>query len=287
LTHQPHTKFAAVSKPSIGGLVLLSLLSGCGTFSVEQDSAPNKNLDWGSIPDAIPRDEPLSESGNPESYVVNGQRYFVDFNASNYRQQGIASWYGTKFHGRKTSSGEPYDMYAMTAAHKTLPLPSYVKVKNLRNDREVIVKVNDRGPFVDGRIIDLSYAAAQKLDIVGHGTAHVEIETVLPTANAVPQPDKLEINEINSATNISTTTTTYYVQLGAFSHRAHAEQLLSELKSQAITAVSISSISTDGNQPANGLFRVRVGPFSDKQQLQAIESQLSELGYSASYIIAE
>lgn len=287
MAHQPRTKLAPVFKPSIGGLVLLSLLSGCGTFTVEQDSAPNKDLDWNSIPDAVPRTEPLSDSGNPESYVVNGQRYFVDFSAGDYRQQGIASWYGTKFHGRKTSSGEPYDMYAMTAAHKTLPLPSYVKVKNLHNDKEVIVKVNDRGPFVDGRIIDLSYAAAQKLDIVGNGTAHVEIETVLPAGNAAVQPDKLEIIELDNVANTGTTPTAYYVQLGAFSHRAHAEQLLTELKSQAITAVSISSINTNGNQPANNLFRVRVGPFSDKQQLQAMESQLSELGYSASYIITE
>ncbi|WP_455222693.1 septal ring lytic transglycosylase RlpA family protein [Kaarinaea lacus] len=284
MAHQQRTICQSVSKPSFGGLILLSLLSGCGTLSsINQDSAPAKTMDWENIPDAVPRVEPLSETGNPESYVVSGQRYFVDFNAINFRQQGVASWYGTKFHGRKTSSGEVYDMYAMTAAHKTLPLPSYVKVKNLHNDKEVIVKVNDRGPFVDGRIIDLSYAAAQKLGIVNNGTAHVEIETV-PPADAARQP---AASQLNVANNPGISSATYYVQLGAFSHRAHAEKLLSQLKSQAITSVSISSINKSSIESDNNMFRVRVGPFTNKQQLQAMESQLSELGYTTSYIIAE
>ena len=240
-------------------------------------------MDWESIPDAVPMTEPLSETGNPESYVVFGQRYFVDFNATDFRQQGIASWYGTKFHGRKTSSGEVYDMYAMTAAHKTLPLPSYVRVKNLHNNKEVIVKVNDRGPFVDDRIIDLSYAAAQKLGIISNGTAKVEIETVFP-ASATTQTNGAQQNG-NSAISPNAY---YYVQLGAFSHRAHAERLLLQLKSQAITPASIiSTINENSNGTDSSLFRVRVGPFTDKLQLQAMESQLSELGYNASYIISE
>jgi rare lipoprotein A len=234
-------------------------------------------MDWQLIPDAVPRHEPLSETGNPESYVVFGQRYFVDFNAGDFRESGVASWYGTKFHGRKTSSGEIYDMYAMTAAHKTLPLPSYVKVRNLHNDKQVIVKVNDRGPFVDGRIIDLSYAAAQKLDIIDNGTAHVEIEKVLP-AGTTKRTNGLSIDVANNSQS-----TAYYVQLGAFAQRAHAEKLLYQLKSQAVTSAAISNTS----DAENTLFRVRVGPFSDKQQLQAMENQLSELGYTASYIITE
>ncbi len=259
------------------------MLTGCGSFSVNQDGAPSKSMDWESIPDAVPMTEPLSETGNPESYVVFGQRYFVDFNATDFRQQGIASWYGTKFHGRKTSSGEVYDMYAMTAAHKTLPLPSYVRVKNLHNNKEVIVKVNDRGPFVDDRIIDLSYAAAQKLEIISNGTAKVEIETVFP-ASATTQTNGAQQNG-NSAISPNAY---YYVQLGAFSHRAHAERLLLQLKSQAITPASIiSTINENSNGTDSSLFRVRVGPFTDKLQLQAMESQLSELGYNASYIISE
>ncbi len=257
--------------------MLLSLLTGCGTFPVDQDGAPTKALEWDEIPDAIPRAEPLSDTGNPESYVVYGQRYFVDFNASDFRQQGVASWYGTKFHGRKTSSGEIYDMYAMTAAHKTLPLPSYVKVKNLHNDKQVIVKVNDRGPFVDGRVIDLSYAAAQKLGIINNGTADVEIEMLLP-ANTTNQVSR---NLRDNETNISATA--YYVQLGAFSQRALAEQLLSRLTAQAITPVSISH----NHETDNSLFRVRVGPFTDIQQLQTMETQLSKLGYNSSFIVTE
>ena len=284
MAHQQRTlrTYTPVTKQSLGGLVLLSVLTACGTFSVEQDGAPTRDADWETIPDAVPRAEPLSATGNPESYVVFGQRYFVDFNATDFRQQGIASWYGTKFHGRKTSSGEVYDMYAMTAAHKTLPLPSYVKVRNLHNDKQVIVKVNDRGPFVDDRIIDLSYAAAQKLDIISNGTAKVEIETILP-ASTTTQPNGAQPN---GTSNISSTT--YYVQLGAFSQRAHAEKLQSQLQSQAITSVSISSTDKkDNSETDSSLFRVRVGPFTDRLQLQAMENQLSELGYTASYIITE
>jgi len=284
LIHQQRTLFthSSTTKQSLGGLLLLSVLTGCGTFSVDQDGAPTRDADWESIPDAVPRAEPLSATGNPESYVVFGQRYFVDFNAADFRQQGIASWYGTKFHGRKTSSGEVYDMYAMTAAHKTLPLPSYVKVRNLHNDKQVIVKVNDRGPFVDDRIIDLSYAAAQKLDIISNGTAKVEIEALLPASSAT-QPNGAQVNGTSYITS-----TAYYVQLGAFSQRAHAEQLLSQLQSQAITSVSISSTDKNkNNETDSSLFRVRVGPFTDRLQLQAMENQLSELGYTASYIITE
>ncbi len=253
-------------------------------------------MDWEKIPDAVPRSEPLSDSGNPESYVVFGQRYFVDFDATEFSQKGVASWYGTKFHGRKTSSGEKYDMYKMTAAHKTLPLPSYVRVTNLRNDKQVIVKVNDRGPFVDGRIIDLSYAAAQKLDIVSNGTAEVEIETITSDSiarvpNNAPPDGQLTITTINTVNTVNTDTsdsaasssTAYYVQLGAFSQRIHAEQLLQQLTAKAIMPVSITS----PKDTSANMYRVRVGPFTDKQQMLVMEARLSELGYDQSYIIVE
>ncbi|HEY5603348.1 MAG TPA: septal ring lytic transglycosylase RlpA family protein [Gammaproteobacteria bacterium] len=269
---QHRTTGPFLSKQVLGGLIVLSLLTGCGTFTKIQDSAPPLALNWDEIPDAVPRAEPLSETGNPESYEVLGKRYFVDFDTKYFRQRGIASWYGSKFHGRKTSSGEVYDMYAMTAAHKTLPLPAYVKVKNLHNDKQVIVRVNDRGPFVDGRIIDLSYTAAQKLGITGNGTADVEIETALPAGAS----SRLQYEK-------NTPSTLYYVQLGAFSQRAHAEDLLTRLTSQAITPVAISR----NHKEENSLFRVRVGPFADKRQLQTMETQLSELGYTPSYIITE
>ncbi|MCI0505334.1 MAG: septal ring lytic transglycosylase RlpA family protein [Gammaproteobacteria bacterium] len=267
----------------------MSLLAGCGTFPADQDGAPEKILNWDEIPDAVPRVEPLSETGNPASYAVDGKRYFIDFNVNDFRQRGAASWYGAKFHGRKTSSGEVYDMYAMTAAHKTLPLPTYVKVRNLHNEKQVIVKINDRGPFVDGRIIDLSYAAAQKLDIVNNGTADVEIETVFADGarkqidKGQPDTDNSRLETARPDDGTNTTAAVYYVQLGAFSHRPHAEKLLLQLTSQAITPVSISR----KNDTDNSLFRVRVGPFADRQALHNMESQLSELGYTSSYIVTE
>jgi len=167
-------------------LVFILMASGCGSlpdrnsFISSDDGAPVHTVDIAAIPDAVPRIEPRSRYGNPSTYIVNGKRYHVRDNSTAFRQQGTASWYGTKFHGRKTSSGEPYDMFSMTAAHKTLPLPTWLEVINNDNQRRIIVKVNDRGPFVDDRIIDLSYAAAAKLGIIATGTADVTITAIDP-----------------------------------------------------------------------------------------------------------
>ena len=141
---------------------------------------PRTAPDVYQIPDAVPREEPRSAFGNPPFYVVAGHRYVVLPSASGYAERGVASWYGTEFHGLRTSTGEPYDMFAMTAAHKTLPLPSIVEVTNLENGKKVRVRVNDRGPFVAGRIIDLSPAAAEKLGIYGKGQAKVRVKYVGP-----------------------------------------------------------------------------------------------------------
>src|SRR5258706_1254080 len=147
-----------------------------------QDDGPHDRppVDVLKVPDAVPRDEPLAEAGN-KPYTVYGVTYAPLADARGYRERGVASWYGRKFHGRRTSSGEPYDMYAMTAAHRTLPLPSYVRVRNLQNGRSVIVRVNDRGPFLQNRVIDLSYTAAARLSMLGTGTAAGEIEAVAAT----------------------------------------------------------------------------------------------------------
>ena len=134
------------------------------------------------MPDAVPRYEPRSALGNPDSYEVYGEHYVVLNDFAGFKQRGIASWYGKKFHGKNTSSGEPYDMFLMTAAHKTLPIPCYVRVTNLSNQRSAIVRVNDRGPFHSDRIIDLSYVAALKLGVIGVGSAPVEIEALTPPA---------------------------------------------------------------------------------------------------------
>jgi rare lipoprotein A len=143
---------------------------------------PPPAADAGSVPDAVPRVEPRSRYGNPPFYTVFGQRYYVLSTNIGYIERGVASWYGPGFHKIRTSTGETYDMYAMTAAHKTLPLPAYVRVTNLQNGRSIVVRVNDRGPFVGNRIIDLSYSAAVKLDMIHNGTAFVEVRSIDPTA---------------------------------------------------------------------------------------------------------
>ncbi|MGD2137027.1 MAG: septal ring lytic transglycosylase RlpA family protein [Gammaproteobacteria bacterium] len=172
---------------------MATLLAGCasrGPHEPAVDDAPPEPVDVSSIPNAVPKREPLSRYGNPTSYVVNGKRYYTMPSSRGYRERGLASWYGTKFHGKRTSSGEPYDVYAMTAAHRTLPLPSYVEVTNLRNNRSVILKVNDRGPFKADRIIDLSYAAAAKLGILGYGTGLVEVRAIDTSAMSASSSDK-------------------------------------------------------------------------------------------------
>lgn len=153
---------------------------GVGSPGPALPSADGIVLD--EIPEAVPRAEFKSRSGNPETYVIDGVTYRVLDTSAGYREEGVASWYGQDFHGRRTSSGDVYDMYQMSAAHKSLPLPTYVRVVNLENGRSVVLRVNDRGPFVDDRIIDLSFAAATRLGIVAQGTARVEVVALDPPA---------------------------------------------------------------------------------------------------------
>lgn len=182
------------TRPVLIALLLLGL-TGCGSSPkrvADGDGAPSSGIP--DLADAVVREEAPSRYGNPPSYVVFGKRYYTMKSAAGYRERGIASWYGTKFHGRRTSSGERYDMYRMTAAHKSLPLPTYVEVRNLGNGRTVVLRVNDRGPFHDGRVIDLSYAAALKLDIVRTGTGLVEVRALSPgeRRGPLPRPDTRE-----------------------------------------------------------------------------------------------
>jgi len=169
-----------LSKRGVGLLLVLGLLSGCS-------GTGDKVTELSDIPDAVPKVEPKSKYGNPKSYVVFGRRYYPKASSKGYVKRGLASWYGKKFHGRRTSNGERYNMYAMTAAHKTLPLPTYVRVTNLRNGRSTVVRVNDRGPFHGNRIIDLSYSAARKLGMAAKGVEMVEIRTIDPST---PKSDR-------------------------------------------------------------------------------------------------
>jgi rare lipoprotein A len=219
-----------------------------------QDGAPIKNTNV-SFKEPIPVKEPLSRYGNPTEYKVDGRKYEVLKSSTGYKTRGIASWYGTKFHKQRTSSGEPYNMYVMTAAHKTLPLPTYVKVKNLSNGREAIVKVNDRGPFHADRVIDLSYAAALKLGVFPKGTAPVEIETLMGPAGVAH----------------------YYLQAGAFSSEALAKRLRDKLAIITPSPVFIEHYKDH--------YIVRVGPFAQKNMSDSLKTQLARKGVFGSFSV--
>ena len=228
---------------------------------------PPRDLD--SIPDAVPRAEPRSRYGNPESYVVFGQTYRVQKSARGHVERGLASWYGPGFHAERTSSGEPYDMYAMTAAHKTLPIPAYVRVTHLENGRSVVVKVNDRGPFVGDRIIDLSYTAAHKLGMIRSGTAPVEIRVLDPgeeTASPSPSP-----TAYSPPPSIGVTR---YVQAGAFGARVNAEAMLARLRGAGIDNALIREVNIAGRQ----WYRVQAGPVDQAAAVDALIERLQRAG---------
>ncbi len=257
---------------ALGALIIALFVAGCGGVAV-RDSAPSQSIDASDIGDAVPRAEPPSRYGNGPVYSVNGSTYRVLPNSSGYRERGIASWYGTKFHGKRTSSGETYDMYAMTAAHKTLPLPTFARVTNLQNGRSVVVRINDRGPFHENRLIDLSYAAAIKLGINGAGTGVVEIAAIDPGANTSPSTPTTEV--ASGSPNL-------YVQLGAFADANNAERMATQLKSLGY-APRVSQT----RQGSTTLHRVRLGPMRDVGAADELVQRLFRLGFSQRHIVVD
>ena len=254
-------------------LAMLAVAAGCATSRdgpptpTDVDGAPARPPDVTQIPDPVPRAEPRSSRGNPPFYEVMGRRYYVMKDATGYRERGVASWYGTKFHGRTTSSGEPYDMYAMTAAHKTLPLPSYVRVTHRGNGRSIVVRVNDRGPFIGERIIDLSYAAAVRLGMHLEGTALVDVEIIEPD---LPAPMVAAVApELPPAR-----AETVWLQVGAFSDQANAARLKERLAAQGITEVVLST----EERPRNSIYRVRIGPLGAVDDVERMLERVRELG---------
>ncbi len=253
--------------------ILICVLAGCSTVgrpvsegarrpAGEPAPLPPANVD--AIPDAVPRVEPRSAHGNPPFYDVLGKRYFVLGAADGYVERGVASWYGPTFHGFNTSSGEPYDMYGMTAAHKTLPLPTYARVTNLRNGRSCVVRINDRGPFVANRLIDLSYTAAVKLDMLREGTTLVEVRALEPG-----QPDSL--------TRIAETPPpALYMQVGAFADENNAQRAIKRLRGAGLATAFIAPPSND--KPL--LYRVRVGPINDVADFDRLTTRLAALGFA-------
>jgi rare lipoprotein A len=233
----------------------------------QRDHAPAGRPDLDAIPEPVPRHEPLSRYGNRPSYTVLGREYRVLRDPRGYRERGIASWYGAKFHGRSTSSMEPYDMCAFSAAHKTLPLPSYARVTHLGNGRSVVVRVNDRGPFHAGRVIDLSYAAALKLGVYETGTAQVEVEAIVPDG-AAPAPS-------HGAQPL------VFLQLGAFSERGNAEALERQVRA---TGEPVRLV--QGSERGRRLFRVHAGPFSGAAVEEA-KARLRLRGFPATPIVID
>lgn len=234
--------------------------------------------------DAVPRQEPRSRHGNGPVYDVRGKRYTVMPSSIGYHERGVASWYGTKFHGNLTSNQETYNMYAMTAAHKTLPLPTYVRVRNLSNNKTVIVRVNDRGPFVHNRIIDLSYAAAIKLDMIRDGTSLVEVTAISFDTPTGDRPTRI----VSPAKAPETTTPVpvvnqIFVQVGAFSSRANAARQLALLIRSGVDKAFVHEDDTS-NPP---LYRVRIGPVADAIQYDVVVEELETLGILDPYLIIQ
>lgn len=275
---------AAVRGLTASGLVALLLgAGGCAS------NAPR------SIPSTVGEpviDAPRSERGNPNFYEVLGRRYHVMPSADGYRETGVASWYGRDFHGRSTSSGERYDMFALTAAHKTLPLPTWVEVTNRNNGKRVIVKVNDRGPFVGDRVIDLSYAAALELDMIGSGTVPVSIRALgVPAAQPSPRLDAPPPTSAILAANVAPSssrlpveiaTEKTFVQVGAFAEQANASRVLAELRLAGLADVHVHSPATVG-----GVHRVHVGPLTSEREFDLVRSKLRALGFADVHLVLE
>lgn len=259
-----------------------------GGYYLDDGPGGNPPRDLDSIPDAVPRPEPLNRAAS-RPYSVFGREYVPMSSMAPYKARGVASWYGRRYHGRRTSIGEVYDMYAMSAAHPTLPLPSYVRVTSLVNGRSVVVRVNDRGPFLSDRLIDLSYAAANRLDYIGRGSAMVEVELLIPgqslTASAPPPaiPDRARHEPSPpeapgpspnpSPSNIATEVDAsgVYLQLGAFASRENADLFRDRVAGQLVwLAGALRVESTDG------LHRVRAGPYRDRVEALAVSGHIRE-----------
>lgn len=245
----------------------LALLAAVLLVSCARDKPRDESVDGpssislkpGDVADATPRAEAPARYGNHSPYKVFGRSYHVMDSAQGYRERGIASWYGSKFHGRRTSSGEPYDMHLATAAHKSLPLPTYAEVTNLANGKKVIVKINDRGPFKDDRLIDLSYGAALRLDMIGAGTAPVEVRVI--DVFGEPPPEA----------TVTAAAAGTWLQVGAYGRREGAEQLAGQLEGVQVRPVTINN--------AGALFRVWLGPYDSQTEIEAVIRRVVELGF--------
>jgi rare lipoprotein A len=305
--------------PLSSSLMLLMALVACGQFPQKQspqdnkpwgppgsdipeapthkgDYGPDHPVDVSNVHDAVPTDVTPSKSGNPSSYTVLGQTYTLLPACKGYHDRGIASWYGMQFHGGRTSDGETYDMYAMTAANKVVPIPCYARVTNLKNGKSVIVKINDRGPFVANRLIDLSYAAASKLGMLGAGTALVEVQAVgpgdlPPPAVTAPAP-VTAVAAVAGLPAVPLATPAVppppaagnpqiFLQVGAYSERANADHAVTTLTAGGVSHAFVEAAS----EGARTLYKVRIGPLADVDAVDKLSGSLAELGFKDVQIV--
>jgi rare lipoprotein A len=292
-------------RSALGAVVslLVALQWGCASNgpAAKPSSAPQTAV----TPDSLVT-PPRSDRGNPPFYDVLGRRYYVLPSSAGYHARGVASWYGRDFHGLATSSGETYNMHALTAAHTTLPIPTWVEVTNLTNGKHVVVKVNDRGPFVDNRLIDLSYAAALQLDMIRNGTARVEVRAidsppgtprVVTTAAAAPAgtvpapagaatgtivapPVAVGGASVAPSASASSLAEPLFVQVGAFAERANAAKLVDRLRLNGF--VNAFVVTDDGRR---ALHRVRIGPLRDAREFDDVRARLRSLGFGESQLV--
>ena len=263
------------SKLTLLALSTTLLLNACST-PIEKDGPPKGQIDVSQIHNPTPRQEPKSRYGNPPSYVIAGKRYYVLPTAEGYKKKGIASWYGTKFHGRLTSSREPYDMLAMTAASPELPIPCYAEVTNLENGERIIVRVNDRGPFAPNRIIDLSYAAATKLGFSQKGTALVEVKTITTAPEYQLASHSTHNNSSVNHASESSTHPQLFLQVGAFHDSNNAAHLQQSLRNVTKEPIRVQQ----QHKNTHTLYLVQIGPLRGVGESDQLLQQLQRAGYS-------
>lgn len=248
-------------------------------YSISQDRAPSEALDPSQIREVIPEPITRTSAGNRSPYTVNGRSYRVMASEEGFQQTGLASWYGEKFHGHLTSNGEVFDMYQVSAAHTSLPIPSFARVTNLENQRSIIVRVNDRGPFHNDRIIDLSYAAAWQLGFANQGTALVHIESIVPGQRLLASADS------SSAANDVMAGAGRYLQAGAFADLRAAERLSARLRELTTRPVFIRSVTAGDNRQQ--MHRVRVGPIADQSEIRRITEMMSAANLGQPFMVDE
>jgi len=273
--HRPATR--APGQPPAAGPESAPAKSA-GRYNQDRDSTPTgPPPDLSKIPEPVPKAEPRSQYGNKSPYTVLGQTYRVLPSAKGYVERGIASWYGNKFHGYTTSTFEKYDMYAYSAAHKTLPLPSYARVTNLENGRSVVVRINDRGPFVANRVIDLSYVAAVKIGVWPKGTAMVEVRALEPGARPAAEPAAPAA--VSARANVAAAPAKapnplLYLQVGAFADRSNAERAAARVRAARLGDVRVVAAQVDGRT----VRRVRLGPLKDVDEADRLTPKVRALG---------